>query len=65
MTILYFLIGCSVLVALVFLGAFFWALKSGQHDDVYTPSVRILFDDEVKSVESIDNEKSDKNHISD
>ncbi|MDQ8004158.1 MAG: cbb3-type cytochrome oxidase assembly protein CcoS [Pedobacter sp.] len=62
MNILYFLIGCSVLVALVFLGAFFWALKTGQHDDVYTPSVRILFDDEVKN--DI-NEKSDKNHISD
>ena len=59
MNILYFLIGCSVLVALVFLGAFFWALKNGQHDDVYTPGVRILFDDEVKS------DKSDKNHISD
>lgn len=68
MNILYFLIGCSVLVALVFLGAFFWALKSGQHDDVYTPSVRILFDDEVKSVESVESvekvesiEKVDKN----
>jgi cbb3-type cytochrome oxidase maturation protein len=59
MNILYFLIGCSVLVALVFLGAFFWALKNGQHDDVYTPSVRILFDDEVKTTES------DKDHISD
>lgn len=54
MNILYFLIGCSVLVALVFLGAFFWALKSGQHDDVYTPSVRILFDDEVNSEESVE-----------
>jgi len=62
MNILYFLIGCIVLVALVFLGAFFWALKNGQHDDVYTPSVRILFDDEVKS--SADG-KSDKDHISD
>ncbi len=58
MNILYFLIGCSVLVALIFLGAFFWALKSGQHDDVYTPSIRMLFDDEI-----ID-EKSDKDHIS-
>lgn len=62
MNILYFLIGCSVLVALVFLGAFFWALKSGQHDDVYTPSVRILFDDEVKTATD---EKNDHNHISD
>ncbi|MBP3943361.1 cbb3-type cytochrome oxidase assembly protein CcoS [Sphingobacteriaceae bacterium WQ 2009] len=49
MAIIYFLIGCSILLALVFLIAFFWANKSGQHKDLYTPSVRILFDDEVKS----------------
>ncbi len=47
MDILYFLIGCSILVALIFLIAFFWSLKNGQHDDVYTPSVRILFDDDT------------------
>lgn len=47
MNILYFLIGCSVLMALVFLGAFFWALKDGQHNDVHTPGIRVLFDDEV------------------
>jgi len=40
------LIGCSVLIALFFLAAFFWASKNGQHEDTYTPSVRILFDDE-------------------
>ncbi|WP_270088111.1 cbb3-type cytochrome oxidase assembly protein CcoS [Sphingobacterium sp. SYP-B4668] len=48
MTIIFFLIGCSIFVALVFLGAFFWSHKSGQNDDTYTPSVRILFDDEIK-----------------
>lgn len=47
MGIIFFLIGCSIFVALLFLGAFFWANKSGQHDDLYTPSVRILFEDEV------------------
>jgi len=46
MNILYFLIGCSILMALVFLCAFFWAAKSGQHDDVHTPGIRILFDDD-------------------
>ena len=39
------LIGFSLLVALFFLGAFLWAVKSGQYDDKYTPSVRMLFDD--------------------
>ena len=47
MNMIFFLIGCSILLALVFLGAFFWAMRSGQNDDTYTPSVRMLFDDEV------------------
>jgi len=52
MGILYFLIGCSVLIAVIFLGAFFWANKSGQHDDTSTPAIRILFDDDSISSES-------------
>lgn len=36
----------SLFVALFFLISFFWATKTGQFDDDYTPSVRILFDDE-------------------
>lgn len=36
----------SLLVALFFLGSFFWAAKDGQFDDDYSPSVRILFDEE-------------------
>lgn len=46
MDVLYFLIGCSVFVALIFLGAFIWANKTGQHEDTQTPAIRILFDDE-------------------
>lgn len=57
MNIIYFLIGCSVLLAAAFLAAFFWAVKSGQHDDTYTPSVRILFDDET------DDPKSDQDQV--
>lgn len=48
MSAIFFLIGCSVTLALIFLVAFFWANKSGQHDDTYTPAVRILFDDELR-----------------
>lgn len=58
MNILYFLVGCSVFMALIFLAAFFWATKTGQNDDVHTPGMRILFDDEVKE------QKSDDDHIS-
>ena len=47
MTIIYLLLTISVLVALAFFLAFIVSVKSGQYDDVYTPSVRMLFDDEL------------------
>lgn len=56
MNIIYFLIACSVLLALFFLCAFFWSHNSGQNKDLYTPSVRILFDDEL--VEDAEQEKN-------
>ena len=46
MNIILLLILLSLFVAGGFLLAFFWAVKSGQYDDDYTPSVRMLFDDE-------------------
>ncbi len=48
MTIIIVLICISLTVALIFLGAFLWSLKSGQFDDTYGPSVRMLFDDKKK-----------------
>jgi len=48
MEIIFMLIGISLAVALVFLGSFIWAVRSGQYEDSYTPSVRMLFDDELK-----------------
>lgn len=44
MSVIVILVFFSVLVAGGFLIAFLWAVKSGQYDDRYTPSVRILFD---------------------
>ncbi len=38
----------SLVIAVFFLVTFFWATKSGQFDEDYAPSVRILFDDEKK-----------------
>ena len=49
MNIIFLLIGISLLVALTFLGAFLWAVRSGQYDDDYTPSVRVLFEDSEAS----------------
>jgi len=46
MQILPFLIIVSLIVAFGFLVAYLWAVRNGQYDDAYTPSVRMLFDDE-------------------
>ncbi len=47
MTIIYLLLALSILVALIFFVAFIISVKKGQYDDVYTPSVKMLFDDEL------------------
>ena len=49
MLVIVVLISASLLVAIGFLAAFLWAVKSGQYDDKYTPSVRILFDEKNKN----------------
>lgn len=46
MSVMYLLIGASLIVALGFLFAFLWSIRKGQYDDTYTPSVRMLFDDQ-------------------
>lgn len=48
MSVIYLLISVSIFVAVCFFVAFIVAVKSGQYDDDYTPSVRMLFDDETK-----------------
>ena len=47
MSIIYMLLAISVIVALVFFTIFILSVKNGQYDDMYTPSVRMLFDDEL------------------
>lgn len=47
MNIIYMLLAISVFVALVFFALFIISVKKGQYDDVYTPSVRMLFEDEL------------------
>ncbi|MCB2204535.1 cbb3-type cytochrome oxidase assembly protein CcoS [bacterium] len=63
MYVMFILIGFSLLVALTFLGVFIWAVRNGQFEDHYTPSVRVLFDDEkeVKSENTANNENTVKN----
>ncbi len=47
MSVIYFLLTISIIVAVVFFIAFIYAVKNGQYDDSYTPSVRMLFEDEL------------------
>ena len=47
MSVIYLLFSISIVVAIGFFIAFIRAVKTGQYDDDYTPSVRMLFDDEL------------------
>lgn len=55
MSVLFVLILISGLIASAFLIAFIWSVKSGQYDDTYSPSVRMLFNDR-----KVDDRKKDK-----
>lgn len=54
MQIIFYLLGFSIFIALIFLISFIWAIKTGQYDDKHTPAMRILLDDE----QDIVNDKS-------
>ena len=60
MFVIFILIGFSLIVAVVFLFLFIWNVKSGQYEDDYTPSVRMLFDDHKKKENDKDTEKQKK-----
>ncbi|WP_242094626.1 cbb3-type cytochrome oxidase assembly protein CcoS [Aestuariivivens sediminicola] len=47
MSVIYMLLAISIAVAVVFFVAFIIAVRNGQYDDSYTPSVRMLFEDEL------------------
>jgi len=54
------LLGISVVVALIFFVAFIISVKKGQYDDVYTPSVRMLFEDELVKPNQVKNQPDSK-----
>jgi cbb3-type cytochrome oxidase maturation protein len=49
-----------LVVASGFLIAFLWAVRSGQFEDDYTPSVRMLHDDELLIDTNFPNDKADE-----
>ncbi len=48
MNILYLLIPLGLILVALMVAAFFWAAKAGQFDDLQTPAVQILLDDDAK-----------------
>lgn len=57
MSVIYMLLAISVTVALLFFLIFIFSVRQGQYDDAYTPSVRMLFEDELVK-ESTDTKSS-------
>ncbi|WP_458629261.1 cbb3-type cytochrome oxidase assembly protein CcoS [Winogradskyella sp. PC D3.3] len=47
MSVIYILLSVSVVIGVAFFVIFIMAVRSGQYDDDYTPSVRMLFEDEL------------------
>ena len=46
MNVLYFLLPLALLLAAAAVATFVWAVRRGQFDDLETPAIRVLFDDE-------------------
>ena len=62
MSVIYILLAISITVATVFLAAFIFSVKNGQYDDAYTPSVRMLFEDEIKSLDNNQNQNKSQSN---
>jgi cbb3-type cytochrome oxidase maturation protein len=48
MSVIFIILLASLLIAIGFLIAFIWSVKTNQYEDDYTPSVRMLFENDVK-----------------
>lgn len=48
MNILYFLIPLGLLLLGLAVAAFFWAVRSGQFDDLETPAMSVVMDDDTR-----------------
>ncbi len=52
MSAIYILVGISLIVALGFLAAFFWAVRDDQFEDDQTPAIRMLLDNKRKTTDN-------------
>jgi cbb3-type cytochrome oxidase maturation protein len=57
MNILYLLIPLGLVMVAIMVWAFFWAVKRGQFDDLQSPAMQILLDDDTKPVRNDRNQR--------
>lgn len=60
MSVIYLLLTISLIVALGFFISFLYSVRNGQYDDSYTPSVRMLFEDEIVNKKEKQTKKTKK-----
>ncbi|MGJ8737796.1 cbb3-type cytochrome oxidase assembly protein CcoS [Zobellia laminariae] len=63
MSVIFVLLTISIVIAVIFFIAFIVSVKSGQYDDSYTPSVRMLFDDELVKTKKTSAKEFEKEKI--
>ena len=63
MNIIYMLLAISILIAVIFFVAFIYSVRSGQYDDIYTPSVRMLFEDELIKEDKVDQKSTSEKTV--
>lgn len=63
MSVIYVLLTISIIIAVIFFTAFIVSVRSGQYDDTYTPSVRMLFEDELVKEKSGEKTKNENKQI--
>ena len=61
MDILYILIPLGILVLGIAIGAFIWAVRSGQFEDMQGPAYRILMDDDDPLIPREESQEAVKN----
>ena len=59
MSILYLMIPMGILIVIGAIWAFFWAVNSGQFDDLDSPAWRILLDDDSRPPRSAREEEAE------
>ena len=52
MIVFYILTPVALLLAGAGVAAFFWSVRNGQYDDVETPAIRVLLDDEPRATDA-------------